>query len=394
MSNVFYDTNALLTLQDTIFNSEDQIWISLASLYELENIKESSKKDNDIKQNAKHIVKLLDENKNRYTVTGLSSSISMNVNLDNIIINDALRVQQTINDLIFVTDDLCCKNIAYAKGLNVRNAFKPEKIYQGYKIIQGDTESINNQMSNIDYSNWNINEYLIINNIDDGSFKEMRYDGESFVGLKLPPQKIVKAKNSLQRCVLDMLLDPNITICAILGTYGSGKTFLAMKMALYQVKEKGFQSKVLGVREPRGEGKEVGFLPGELSSKTEHFFAPLAQQLNGGEFELESLKSQGVLEEIIPYYMKGTTYNDTIILVDEAEDLTEKQIRLIGTRLGNNSRIFLSGDYKQSLIDSSKNNALVKMCNSFKGSKNFGCITLDTDVRSEASKMFADLYSI
>ena len=109
--------------------------------------------------------------------------------------------------------------------------------------------------------------------------------------------------------------------------------------------------------------------------------------------ELESLKMQGILESNIPYYLKGTTYNNSILLVDEAEDLTKKQIRLIGTRLGLNSKIFFSGDYKQSVIDSSANNALVEMCNAFKGNEKFGCIYLNEDVRSETSKMFADLFT-
>ena len=73
------------------------------------------------------------------------------------------------------------------------------------------------------------------------------------------------------------------------GGYGSGKSYLAMQMALYVVREKGWQSKILGVREPIGEGAEIGFLPGDMESKTDGFFLPLVQQLNGGEFELEIL---------------------------------------------------------------------------------------------------------
>ena len=56
----------------------------------------------------------------------------------------------------------------------------------------------------------------------------MRWDGEKFVGLKLPPSKFIKGKNALQRCALDMLNNPSITVCAILGEYGSGKSFLAL----------------------------------------------------------------------------------------------------------------------------------------------------------------------
>ena len=244
----------------------------------------------------------------------------------------------------------------------------------------------------MDLSKWSINEYLIIENTDDGTSKEMRFDGENFVALKLPSSKYIKAKNSLQRCALDILNNPDITIAAILGGYGSGKTYLSMQMALYNVREKGRASKVLGVRETMGEGKEIGFLPGEMEDKVGRFFEPLTQSLNGGEFELQSLKTSGVLDTNIPFYMKGTTYNETIIVCDEAEDLTESQIRLIGTRLGENSKIYLAGDYKQSLLTKTTNNPLIKMCNEFKGNRKFGCIYLGEDVRSETSKMFADLF--
>ena len=247
-------------------------------------------------------------------------------------------------------------------------------------------------MSTMDYSKWYKNEYLIIKNTDDGSSKEMRFDGDTFVALKLPSSRYIKGKNSLQRCALDILNNPDITIAAILGGYGSGKTYLSMQMALYNVQEKGRASKILGVREVSGEGKEIGYLPGDMEDKIGKFFEPLTQSLNGGEFELQSLKMSGVLDTNVPFFMKGTTYNQTIILCDEAEDLSESQIRLIGTRLGENSRIYLSGDYKQSLLTKTVNNPLIKMCNEFKGNEKFGCIYLGEDVRSETSKMFAELF--
>lgn len=95
-----------------------------------------------------------------------------------------------------------------------------------------------------------------------------------------------------------------------------------MQMALNAVKT-GAVSRILGVREAKGEGSAVGYLPGEFEDKVGDFFKPFEQQLNGGKFELESLKQREILSVQIPYYMKGMTYNETIICVDEAEDLTE-----------------------------------------------------------------------
>ena len=196
----------------------------------------------------------------------------------------------------------------------------------------------------------------------------------------------------MQRCALDILNNQDITIAAILGQYGSGKSYLTMRMALYGVQEKGYQSQILMVRSPEGEGKDPGALPGDLDDKVGRFLYPFSQQLDGGFFELESLRQRGVIDYNIPYYMKGTSYSSTILICDEAEDLDQKQLRLIGTRIGENSRIFLSGDYRQSIVDMSTKNALVEMCERFKGNKMFGCIYLGEDVRSTTSKMFANLF--
>lgn len=327
-------------------------------------------------------------------VTSDILDIINDLGLENTPDNQICACASTIKDCIFITNDLACKTIAkWIFKLEVSSVSENgDEIYKGYQIIRGNTDVINLTMDNIDLSEWNINEYLIIENTDDGSSKEMRFDGETFVALKLPSSKYIKGKNSLQRCALDILNNPDITIAAILGGYGSGKTYLSMQMALYNVKEKGRVSKILGVREVSGEGKEIGFLPGDIEDKVGKFFEPLTQSLNGGEFELQGLKMSGILDTNVPFFMKGTTYNDTVILCDEAEDLSESQIKLVGTRLGENSKIYLAGDYKQSLLTKTTNNPLIKMCNEFKGNEKFGCIYLGEDVRSETSKMFADLF--
>lgn len=340
---------------------------------------------------------ILDEHSDKYDVIIVNNNvldIIDKLGLENTPDNQICACASTIKDVLFITNDIACKTIAkWIFGLNVSSTYEDgSEIYKGYQIIHGDTDTINSIMENMDYSKWHINEYLIIENTDDDSSKELRFDGTNFVALKLPSSRFIKGKNSLQRCALDILNNPDISIATILGGYGSGKTFLSMQMALYNVQEKGRVAKILGVREVSGEGKEIGYLPGDMEDKVGKFFEPLTQSLNGGEFELQSLKMSGVLDTNVPFFMKGTTYNDTIILCDEAEDLSESQIRLIGTRLGQNSKIYFAGDYKQSLLTKTVNNPLIKMCNEFKGNEKFGCIYLGEDVRSETSKMFADLF--
>jgi len=397
----FLDTNVLL--EDVEYYSSIPFIISSVSLVELEDIKTNKLKSEDVRASARNAIKWLSDHHGEYDVVVYSTDfdkVAERFNLDSfspdVQICCALYMWSEFNDkeVTFVTHDLSCRNIAeQVFGFNVEwFEEKKEEIYKGYKEIIGNTEYINEYMSDIDYSDWNINEYCLISNTDDNSIKEMRFDGTMFVPLKLPPSKSIKGKNSLQRCALDMLNNPNITICSVLGGYGSGKSYLSTKCALMSVLDKGWQSKIITLREIVSEGKEIGYLPGEKDSKILDFMLPFADQLDGGEFELESLKQRGVLEANTPYFIKGRTFNSSILLVDEAEDLTEKQIRLIGTRVGKDSRVFYTGDYSQSVINPTKHNALVKMCNELKGNEKFACIYLDTDVRSETSRLFANLF--
>lgn len=407
----FFDTSYLLDMTvDELNKITDKPFICEQTLEEIENIKSSGKKDDSTKAKARRIARFLNTHEDVFEfIENVGGIFSFNENSidathlntpDNKICASAVYAQTLLpedENLVFYTKDACCRLIAKEKyGLTVAPYEDgEEKIYKGYRIISGNTEEINNLMQSYmddNYSDWNTNEYLIIQE-DGAQEREMRFDGERFVSLKLPPSKYIKGKNALQRCALDMLNNPDITICAILGGYGSGKTMLTMQMAMYAVCEKGFQSQIIGIRSPIGEGVEVGWLPGDFNDKTGSFFKPLEQQLNGGEFELEAMKQKGVLRVEIPFYLKGQTLNG-VVLVDEAEDLSRRELRLVGTRLGENSRIFLNGDYKQSIVSGDYNdNALLQMCNEFKGNKKFGCIYLEEDVRSTTSKMFSKLWS-
>ena len=397
-AKLFLDTNVLIENPD--YFSDVEFIISDKTLFELEEIKSSRSKADDVRSASRKAIRFLNDHKDQYEVIVYNNSIRELINSynipetpDNIICACAAWYSTNVIPIKFITFDVGCRVIAeQVFGLDVEEFEHQDEIYKGYVKITGDTEYINNYMNDLDYSKWYTNEYIIINNTDDDSIKEMRFDGSMFVPLKLPPSKYIKGKNSLQRCGLDILNNPNITIASILGGYGSGKSRLSTCMATYAIQEKGWQSKIVALREVISEGEAVGYLPGEKLDKIYDFLLPFADQLDGGEFELESLIQRGVIEANTPYFIKGRTYNNSVIVVDEAEDLTEKQIRLIGTRVGENSRVFYNGDYKQSVINPTKNNALNKMSLELRGNPKFACIYLEEDVRSETSKLFAKLF--
>lgn len=389
------DTNILLDDPDIFEKLDGEVLIHSIVCEEIDNIIHSSKHNDETKYQARRARNLLKKVKPRYDLSIPSFSLPMGWDLDK---NDN-RILQICKDkhCILVTNDLAMQIKADSIGVEWLELIDDE-IYKGYQELHGDTDFINNFFTDIKQGintyEFVTNEYLIMHNDDlkKDSPMEYRFDGESFVPLKLPSSKVIKGLNSEQRLALDLLNNKDIGIRAILGTYGSGKTYMGLRMALHHTQDKGYYEKILAVREPVSEGKDIGYLKGDFDQKTEHFFKPLQHCFRDGEARIESLKMLGVLETTIPMFMKGTTYDSTSIVVDEAEDLSEKQLKMIGTRLGKDSAISLCGDYKQAVRNANSSNPLVKMCKELKGNPKFGCIVLPEDVRSDLSKIFANLF--
>ena len=234
------------------------------------------------------------------------------------------------------------------------------------------------------------NQYLIIY-INNNPIDKFRFDGSKLVKLKLPPQQAIKPKNEEQECALDLLNNKNIPIKFIIGTYGSGKTILNVKMALHKVLEKGEQSKIMVIRNPLGSGEAIGWLKGSKEDKTQDFFKPFVQHLQGGEQEAVYLEQRGQLIKEIPYYIKGLDIQDTFIIVDEAEDLDKKLLKLIGTRISEGSVVSFVGDYKQAEDKFIHENGLKQAVDKLQGHPLVGIVSLSEDIRSDASKVFAEM---
>lgn len=200
----FYDTNAVLELQNKIF--DQHFYISSVTLEELEKIKTSSRHDETVKYKARKILHLLDEYTDKYDVVMYKNVIGdiineklIEITPDSKIVACCSFIQNLIpcdQQLVFCTNDIACKMIANKIfGLHVESICADDDyIYKGYKEVSGNTQYINQYMEDIDLSQWCINEYLIIHNTDDNSEKEMRFDGEKFVALKLPPSRYIKAR--------------------------------------------------------------------------------------------------------------------------------------------------------------------------------------------------------
>lgn len=318
---------------------------------------------------------------------------------DNKIIECCLR-----NEYGVITNDLLLRQKARLYKIEIANLSEIGESfdYTGYKEVYLSPSELDKMFQSLDLNVYKLltNEYLIIKDIStkqEDKNKEkvlsfLRWNGTSHVEVKLPSRNKISPQHYLQTCAIDLLYNKNIPIKIICGTFGSGKTYLATKAGVDFVKNRtdGY-SKIMVVRNPIGSGEEIGFLKGSKDEKTADFFKPVVQHLKDGDFEAQLMEQNGQLIKEIPWHMKGLSIEDTFILVDEAEDLTKKIVKLLGTRLAKNSCIVFSGDFEQAEDKYAHNNGLKIAIENLKGDPLVGIIILTEDVRSEASKVFAKL---
>lgn len=143
-------------------------------------------------------------------------------------------------------------------------------------------------------------------------------------------------------------------ICAH-GSAGTGKTFLACCLALGEVVTRRM-SRIILVRSAVPT-RDIGFLPGTLEEKIANYERPyhdIFWELIGRESTYNDMKEEGIVEFMTTSFLRGLTWDNAIVVVDEAENMTFHEIDSIITRLGNNTRIIINGDARQTDLDGSK----------------------------------------
>lgn len=162
------------------------------------------------------------------------------------------------------------------------------------------------------------------------------------------------------------------------GTAGTGKTFLAFYLALNEVLTQR-QNKIIIVRSAVTT-RDVGFLPGTLEEKLMNYEAPyhsIMWELMGRASTYQDMKDSNVIEFHSTSFLRGVTWDNAVVIVDEAENLTFHEIDNVMTRLGQNTRIIFTGDTKQTDLDGSKRmgeQGLTRAMKAFDNMNNFACI--------------------
>jgi len=203
----------------------------------------------------------------------------------------------------------------------------------------------------------------------------------------------VKPRNKEQSFSLDLLMDPSIQVVTLVGKAGSGKTLLAIAAGLAQVVEgdKLTNYKRLIVSRPiQPLGKDIGYLPGTMEEKMTPWLAPIQDNLRflmGNDKEtLRMYVSQGTIEIEALTYIRGRSISNAFIIIDEAQNLTAHELKTIIKRVGENTKVVLTGDIDQidNVYVDETSNGLAYAVEKFKSYDLSGHVTL---VKGERSKV-------
>ncbi len=169
----------------------------------------------------------------------------------------------------------------------------------------------------------------------------------SVVEVNLPHlHRKIKPKTEGQAAYIKAIRDHDLTLCR--GPAGCGKTYLAVALAVEALKSRTIQKIVL-VRPAVEAGESLGFLPGDLQAKLNPYLRPLLDGLNEmlDYDQVKYLMEHDVIEVIPLAYMRGRTLNGAFIILDEAQNTTSAQMKMFLTRMGEHSKIVVSGDVTQ-----------------------------------------------
>lgn len=157
----------------------------------------------------------------------------------------------------------------------------------------------------------------------------------------------VRAKSAAQATLIEALETDNVVLA--LGPAGTGKTFLAIAKAV-EALEEGKVERILLSRPAVEAGETLGFLPGDLQAKLAPYLRPLLDALSDrlGAKRLKQMMADGIVEIAPVAYMRGRTLNNAFIVIDEAQNCTFGQLKMLLTRLGWQSTMIITGDPDQS----------------------------------------------
>ena len=209
----------------------------------------------------------------------------------------------------------------------------------------------------------------------------------------------LKPRNKEQTFALDLLMDPTVPVVTLIGKAGSGKTLLALAAALQQTfgetANDRIYNRIVVTKPVEPVGKDIGFLPGTRDEKMLPWLAPIQDNLQflfgNDKMTLDMHIDEGRIEVEAMTYIRGRSICDSFIIIDEAQNMNRHEIKTVLTRVGEGTKIVLTGDIEQidNIYIDSTNNGLSYLVEKFKDQEIAGHITLLKGERSKVASVAA-----
>ena len=225
-----------------------------------------------------------------------------------------------------------------------------------------------------------------------------------FVNYNSPLKKIVTsnsrvwnttARNKEQQFALELLMDPAVPVVSLVGKAGSGKTLLALAAGLEQTFESGTYKKIVVTKPVEPVGKDIGFLPGSMEEKMMPWLAPIQDNLQflmgDDKATLEMYMEKGKIEVEAMTFIRGRSISNAFIVIDEVQNMTQHEIKTVLTRVGEGTKIVLTGDIEQidNVYIDATNNGLSYVVERLKQENLTGHVTLLKGERSKVATIAA-----
>ena len=430
------DTSVCLTDSESIYHfGNNDIVLPLKVLEEIDKHK---KRQDGVGTNARRIIRSLDSLRDKKSLQlgaridrgkgllrvvdhakqKLSSHLSPSV-ADHLIISSALAEKELNPErkVILVSRDINMRVICDSVGLLTEDYTEAKVIKSQSELYTGFTSIlVDDQFIDQFYDGKKVfldetdglypNQYIML--VSNSNEKKTAL--ARFLNTKRPLAKItarkdgiwgVKPRNKEQGFSFDLLMDPNIAVVTLVGKAGSGKTLCAVAAGLKQIMEgkkshEPLYKKLVVSRPVQPMGKDIGFLPGSMEEKMAPWLAPIQDNLKflmGDQTTLEMYMEKGIIEMEALTYIRGRSIANAFIIIDEAQNLSVHEIKTILTRVGEGTKIVLTGDIEQidNVYIDETSNGLVHAVEKFKDFDITGHVSLLKGERSKVATIAADV---
>lgn len=324
---------------------------------------------------------------------------------DNRIIAAALALKASQPDpVVMVTKDINFRVKCDSLGIYSEDYYKDRIVHDKSEIYTGqcEVEAITPSTINMFYDDGSLDVEHLDVEFNSNQYVTVKYGTQSLIGVHRDGKILplinnlsktigITPRNKEQKFAIDALTRDDVKLVSMTGLAGSGKTFLTLMAGMSGLQEKKYDRIVI-TRSLQTVGKEIGFLPGDIDDKMSPWLSPILDNFRVAFKDstyFEMMRQKGQIEVSPLAFIRGRTFNNTFLIVDEAQNSTIHELKTIITRVGEGSKIVLLGDTDQ--IDTpyldSLSNGLTVVVEKFKKHDIAAHITLMKGERSQLATL-------